>query len=72
MYPLLRGVYKERCLRVSSVRRGNMTRVTLIEPRPLKFFADVQTGKFHTSLDCREYTLPRHAWWAFPYYQQEI
>jgi hypothetical protein len=44
----------------------------LLEPRPLKYFADVRTGTFHTTVDCPNYTLPREAWWAFPYFQKEI
>lgn len=44
----------------------------VIEPRPLKYFADVRTGTYHSTVECPEYTLPREAWSAYPYYQQEI
>ena len=44
----------------------------LFAPQPLKFYVDVRTGKYHTMVGCPEYTLPRDACSAFPYYQQEI
>ncbi len=44
----------------------------MLEPRPVKFFADVRTGKYHGTLGCPDYTLPPEAWWAYPHYQKEI
>ena len=43
-----------------------------LEERGPRFFADVRTGTYHTSPECPDYTLPRDAWWAYPYYQKEI
>jgi hypothetical protein len=44
----------------------------LIEPRPARFFVDVRTGVYHTSLGCPDYTLPEGTWWAYPHYQKKI
>ncbi len=48
-----------------------MTDPRPIEPRGLKYFVDVRTGTYHTSVGCGAYTLPTDAWWAFPYYQKD-
>ncbi len=51
---------------------GKIPVMPVIEPRPLEYFADVRTGTYHSTVECPDYTLPRQAWSAYPYYQQEI
>ena len=49
-----------------------MSQPRSIQPRRLKYFVDVRTGRYHVSVDYSEYTLPPCAWRAFPYYQKDI